>query len=171
MIQGQPLPSITLAIFSAAIDPEWSLPILLTNSFEFTRLLSSSFQVRTNFVSSIFGFIILFFLSLTGYSLSEKTVKVKNYFHFFSLFFRVVSRWAARSYGRGPGAAALFVKDYLQALKPITNMKIRIARSIVLPSYDDSEKTFVRRQLFPSIVRRSHCHLVSAKMHHICPLD
>ena len=31
--------------------------------------------------------LILVFLSLTGYSLSEKTEKVKNYFHFFSLFF------------------------------------------------------------------------------------
>jgi len=57
--------------------------------------------------------LILVFLSLTGYSLSEKTVKVKNYFHFFSLFFRVVSRWAARSYGRGPGGRSPFCQGLL----------------------------------------------------------
>jgi len=43
--------------------------------------------------------------------------KVKDYFHFFLLFFRVVSRWAARSYGRGPGGRSPFCQGLLTGVE------------------------------------------------------
>jgi hypothetical protein len=89
-----------------------AFPILARFSRTASRWRRSSKWRRISLNVIVF-FIV--FLSLTGYSLSEKTVKVKLYFHFFSLFFSVVSRWGARSYASGPTPPSQIVKSFLLA--------------------------------------------------------